>query len=120
MRPLGQGNRLRVIIQLTMALQPGGSSSHPIFAQNGQVDWVAFGNTAWNMTTAVLQRFSTAEIKPATYGTALAVGGRFHLGSKGCRRVNSTLQRLKGTGSFRKMLWFGFGRKSFIHFLAEH
>ena len=90
-----------------MALQPGRSSNPPTFTQNGQVDWVAFGNTAWNMTTVVLQRFSAAEIQPATYGAALAIG-------------DSALRQLKGTGSFRKVLWFGFGQKSFIHLLAEH
>lgn len=87
-----------------MALQPGRSSNSPTFTQNGQVDWVAFGNTAWNMTTAVLQRFSAAEIQPATYGAALAIGGRFLLGASGRHRVDSALRLLKGTGSFRKVL----------------
>ena len=103
-----------------MALQPGSQGSSPRFAQNGQVDWVAFGNTAWHMTTAILQRFSAAEVQPATQGAALAIGSRFILGSGGRHRVDNALGQLKGTGSFRRILWFGFGQKSFIHLLAEY
>ena len=97
----------------------GGHSTSPAFAQQGQVDWVAFGNTAWNMTSATLQRFSAAEIQPATYGAAIAFGCRFKLGPIGNRRIENAIQHLQGSPSFHKLLWFGFGYKSFIHILSQ-
>ena len=97
----------------------GNGGSYPSFAQQGQVDWVAFGNTAWNMTSATLQRFAGAEIQPATYGAGLALGCRFTLGKNGAREIRTALQQLHGSTSFKKLIWFGFGYKSFVHTLSE-
>ena len=97
----------------------GDRGAVPAFVQQGQVDWVAFGNTAWNLTSAVLQRFSTAEVQPATYGAGLALGCHFKLGAIGSRRVEDALQQLKGSESFQKLLWFGFGWKHFVNLLSE-
>ena len=97
----------------------GGHSSPPAFAQQGQVDWVAFGNMAWNMTSATLQRFSAADVQPVTYGAAIAFGCRFKLGPIGNRRIEHAIKNLQGSPSFRKNIWFGFGYKSFVHVLSE-
>ena len=93
--------------------------SSPAFLQQGQIDWVAFGNTAWNLTSATLQRFSTAEIQPATYGAGLALGCRFNLGAIGRRRIGDSIRQIQGSPSFEKLLWFGFGYRSFVYLLSE-
>ena len=100
--------------------QPVGTGCHPAFATNGQVDWVAFGNTTWTITSTVLQRFSAADIQPATYGAALALGARFRLGPYGQRRVDTAIRQLRASSSFQKLLWFGFGQKSFLYLLADN
>ena len=97
-----------------------GTGSPPMFAQQGQVDWVAFGNTAWSLTSAALQRFSAAEIQPATFGAGLALGCQFNLGKLGQQRVEQALNKLRGRGSFQKILWFGFGYQSFIQLLSAN
>ena len=97
----------------------GGYSAPLAFAQQGRVDWAALGNTAWKMTSAMLLRLSTAEIQPATYGAAIAFGCRFKLGTMGNRRVENAIQQMQGSPSIRKLLWFGFGYKSFVHVLSE-
>ena len=101
-------------------LQPICTGCHPAFATNGQVDWVAFGTTAWSITSTVLQRFSAAEIQPATYGAALALGARFRLGPNGQRRVDTAIRKLRASSSFQRLLWFGFGQKSFLYLLADN
>ena len=89
------------------------------FAQQGQVDWVAFGQSTWSMIAAVMQRFASADVQAVTYGAALAIGCQFNLGELGHRRVSEALQHSKGFPSFRKLLWFGFGYKSFVHVLSQ-
>ena len=96
-----------------------GHSGLPTFAQQGQVDWVAFENTVWNITSATLQRFAAADIQPATYGAAIAFGCCINLGTIGRRRVEQALQSLQGSPSYRSLIWFGFSYKSFIHTLSE-
>ena len=97
--------------------QPVGAGYPPAFATNGQVDWVAFGRTTWSITSTVLQRFSAAEIQPATYGAALKLGARFRLGPNGQRRVDTAIRELRASFSFQKLLWFGFGQKSFLQII---
>ena len=97
----------------------GNRGAIPTFAQQGQVDWVAFGNTAWSLTSAILQRFSAAEVQPATYGAGLALGCQFELGALGSRRIEDQLRRLRGFESCQKLVWFGFGYKHFVHLLSE-
>lgn len=81
---------------------------------------MAFGTTTWSITSTVLQRFSAAEIQPATYGAALALGARFRLGPNGQRRVDTAIRQLRASSSFQKLLWFGFGQKSFLYLLADN
>lgn len=52
---------------------------NPLFAQQGQVDWVAFGNTVWSASAGVLQRFAAANVQPVTYGAGLALASQFQL-----------------------------------------
>ena len=97
-----------------------GATSAPTFAQQGQVDWVAFGNTTWQITSGLLQRFANADIHTVTYGAALALGCRFSLSVQGRTRVVQALKQLSGTSAFQKVLWFGFGHKSFVDVITAN
>ena len=102
-------------------LQIGGSVSTdtPSFVQQGQIDWVAFGNTAWTATSVVLQRFASAGVQPVTYGAGIALASQFHLDHLGQQRMDQALERLRGIPLFHKLLWLGFGYQSLIDSLAK-
>lgn len=102
-------------------LQIGQSSSDnaPSFIQNGQVDWVAFGNTLWSTSTAVLQRFASAGVQPATYGAGLALASQLQLDRVGNQRMHNALDNLHATSGFGKLLWFGFGVRSFVRVMGD-
>ena len=95
------------------------SGTQPTFVQQGQVDWVAFGRTSWNASTAVLQRFATAGVQPATYGAGLALSSQFNLDPRGQRRMEEALARLRGVPAFESLLWLGFGYQSLVNVLAK-
>ena len=97
-----------------------GTRSNPGFAQQGQVDWVAFGKTSWGISSAILQRFASADLQPATYGAAIALGCQFSLGARGRARISQALSKLSGTSAFQNILWFGFGQKSFLNVVAAN
>ncbi|KAL8739828.1 MAG: hypothetical protein Q9190_007405 [Brigantiaea leucoxantha] len=92
---------------------------NPPFMQQGQVDWVAFGNTIWTASSAVLQRFATAGIQPVTYGAGLALSSQIRLDRKGQLRMEKAVASLRSISAFGKFLWFGFGYQDFAHALAE-
>ena len=87
--------------------------------QQGQVDWVAFGNTIWSASAAVLQRFSSSGIQPMTFGAALALGSQFRMSEAGCQKMDQAIQSLRGVPGFGKILWFGFGYQSFVKIMTE-
>ena len=89
------------------------------FIQNGQVDWVAFGKSIWSTSSVVLQRFASAGVQPITFGAGLALASRFDLDRIGKQRMHSALDRIQGMWSFEKILWFGFGARSFLHVMAD-
>lgn len=102
-------------------LQVGQSSSGsaPSFIQNGQVDWIAFGNTLWSTSTAVLQRFASAGVQPATYGAGLALASQLQLDRVGNQRMHNALDNLPGSSGFGNLLWFGFGIRSFVRVMGD-
>ncbi len=91
----------------------------PSFVQNGQVDWVAFGNSIWSTSSIVLQRFASAGVQPITFGAGLALASVFDLDRVGKQHMHSALERNQGMWSFEKVLWFGFGARSFLHVMAD-
>ena len=109
------------IIMSSNMLQIGQSSSDNAhgFIQNGQVDWVAFGNTLWSTSAAVLQRFASAGIQPATYGAGLALASQLQLDHVGNQRMHNALDNLRGVSGFDKLLWFGFGVRSFVRVMRD-
>ncbi len=91
----------------------------PKFLQQGQVDWVAFGNTVWSASAAVLQRFASSGIQPMTFGAGLALASQFRMSDGGRRRMDQAMQSLRGVPGFGKILWFGFGYQSFVKMMGE-
>ena len=89
------------------------------FVQNGQVDWVAFGNSIWSTSSIVLQRFASAGVQPVTFGAGLALASVFDLDRIGKQRMHSALERNQGMWGFEKALWFGFGAQSFLRVMAD-
>lgn len=87
--------------------------------QQGQVDWVAFGNTIWTASSAVLQRFAAAGIQPVTYGAGLVLSNQMHLDRVGQSRMENAVKSLNTSSGWGKLLWFGFGYQSFVGTMAE-
>ena len=90
-----------------------------IFAQNGQVDWVAFGQSIWSTSSVALQRFASAGVQPITFGAGLAIASTFTLDRVGKERMHSAIENLQGFWSFERFLYFGFGARSFVHVMAD-
>lgn len=103
----------------SQALQIGNGSANPGFVQQGQVDWVAFANSTISASISVLQRFSAAGVQPVTVAGGLALGSRFELGKKGTQNMDVTLKALSGVFGYDKLLYYGFGYRSFVNILTE-
>lgn len=103
------------------AVQIGGpaAQNNHSFVQNGQVDWVAFGNSIWSTSSIVLQRLASAGVQPITFGAGLALASVFDLDHIGKEHMHSALQKNNGIWSFEKFSWFGFGARSFLHVMAD-
>jgi hypothetical protein len=100
-------------------LQIGGSSSNPSFVQQGQVDWVTFANSTVTGSIAVMQRLSAAGVQPVTVAGGLALGSRFTLGKRGQQNMDVALKKLSGVFGCDKLLYYGFGYRSFVNILTE-
>lgn len=103
----------------TLQIGQSSSGNAATFIQNGQVDWVAFGNTLWSTSAAVLQRFASAGVQPATYGAGLALASQLQLDRVGNQRMHNALDNLSGISGFDKLLWFGFGVRSFVRVMGD-
>ena len=103
----------------SQALQVGDNPARLSFVQQGQVDWVAFANTTVKASVSVMQRFSAAGVQPVTVAGGLALGSRFELGKKGMQNMDVILKNLSGIFGFDKLLYYGFGYKSFVNILIE-
>ena len=66
------------------------------------------------------QRLAAAGISPITHQAGLAMSTRFCLGQMGQMRVSQALSNLRQYFGFDRVLWFGFGHKSFLALLTEH
>ena len=103
----------------TLEIGSSWQNGTPGFVQQGQVDWVAFGNTLWSTSSAVLQRFASAEVQPITFGAGLALASQFKLDRLGNQRMHDALNNLQGAPGFGKLLWFGFGVRSFLQVMGD-
>lgn len=89
------------------------------FVNQGQVDWVAFGNTTYSASLTIMQRLAGAGVQPITHSGGLALASQFQLGQVGQRRIEEALTKLAGHGLFNNILHVGFGIYSFVNTLAE-
>lgn len=103
----------------SQALILGDSSASPSFVQQGEVDWVAFANTTVSASVSVMQRLSAAGVQPVTVAGGLALGSRFEIGKKGAENMNIALKNLSGVFGYGKILYYGFGYRSFVNILTE-
>jgi hypothetical protein len=103
----------------SQALQIGNSSANPGFVQQGQVDWVAFANSTISASISVMQRCSAAGVQPVTVAGGLALGSRFELDKKGAQNMDVALKDLSGVFGYDKLLYYGFGYRSFVNILTE-
>ena len=63
-------------IDLTVARGSG-------FSRQGQVDWVALGNSTVSAMVAVLARLAAAKVDPQTFAVGHALSGNFWLSTSG-------------------------------------
>ena len=87
-----------------LQIGPAWQNDVPSFMQQGQVDWVAFGNTIWSASAAVLQRFASAGIQPVTFGAGLALASQFRISEIGRQRMDDTMRSLRGISRWDKIL----------------
>lgn len=91
-----------------------------VFQQQGQLDYVAMSNSIISCSVAMSQRLAAAGISQITHQAGLAMSTRFCLGQMGQMRVSQALANLRQYFGFERVLWFGFGHKSFLALLTEH
>lgn len=88
--------------------------------QQGQLDYVAMSNSIISNTVFMAQRLAAAGISQITHEAGLAMSTRFRLGQMGQMRVSEALNNLRQYFGLERVLWFGFGHKSFLALLTEH
>lgn len=86
----------------------------------GQLDYVGMSNSIISNTVVMAQRLAAAGISQITHEAGLAMSTRFRLGPMGQMRVLEALNNLRQYFGFERVLWFGFGHKSFLALLTEH
>ena len=91
-----------------------------VFRQQGQLDYVAMSNSILSGSLAMSQRLAAAGISQITHQAGLAMCTRFRLGQMGQIRISGALRNLRQYFGFDRVLWFGFGHKSFLALLTEH
>lgn len=85
------------------------SSNSP---QQGQLDWVTFGNTTVSASLSVLRRLSAAGVQTVTHCGGLYLGNSFVIGELGERRMDEAIGNLRTASGFDNILYFGFGYTS--------
>ena len=91
----------------------------PNFAQQGSVDWVALSNSSVQFSVAVLARLSRAGIDAFTLQFGRAICSNFSLEPHAQERIYDAIVKLKKYGSYKDIIWFGFGIKDVVTDLAD-
>ena len=91
----------------------------PSFAQQGSVDWVALSNSSVQFSVAVLARLSRAGIDAFTLQFGRAICYNFSLEPHAQERIYHAIVSLKKYGSYKDIIWFGFGIKDVVADLAD-
>ncbi|KAM0507746.1 hypothetical protein ACHAQF_003583 [Verticillium nonalfalfae] len=96
-----------------------GPSQEVGFAQQGSVDWVAFGTTVPKFTIDILARIQGAGVQPFTYAAGLQLVTRFEIPERGLQRLDDAIKRLKYQSIASNLLYFGFGHRSLFRIMTE-
>ena len=107
-------------IHLPNAVTPSSSVAHSTaFPQSSS--WNFFDITARTVTASVgaLQRYSAAGVNPYTSVVAQGLCKAFRLGPVGRRNIEQALSNLSVTGSFGRILYFGFGIEDLVRSLSQ-
>ncbi|MCJ1403489.1 hypothetical protein MMC11_006712 [Xylographa trunciseda] len=101
------------------ALTTGGGSQGGAlgFVTSGTIDWVAFGNSILTVSTAVLQRFASAGVQPASYQSVIAIGSQFQLSYRGEQYLQVAIDGLSGI--VVNSLYMGFGYRCLVREMWE-
>ncbi len=91
----------------------------PSFAQQGSVDWVALSTSSVQFSVAVLARLSRAGIDAFTLQFGRAICYNFSLEPHAQERIYDAIVKLKKYGSYKDIIWFGFGIKDVVTDLAD-
>lgn len=102
---------------MSSALVP--SSGFTNFAQQGSVDWVALSNSSVQFSVAVLARLSKAGIDAFTLPSGRAICCKHALEPRAQELVAEAIHKAKKYGSYRDLIWFGFGIKDIVSDLAD-
>ncbi|MCJ1353472.1 MAG: hypothetical protein MMC33_003458 [Icmadophila ericetorum] len=94
-------------------------SSNPAFTQQGQADWVAFGNTVWQASADIQKQFASANAQPVTFAAGLALANQFSLSTKGQQRMEDAIASLHCSSAFGEVMWFGFGVRSLLYIMSN-
>ncbi|KAI9763080.1 MAG: hypothetical protein M1840_000927 [Geoglossum simile] len=83
------------------------------FQQQGQVDWVAFGDH----TKEILSRMLALNIDNKTIAAALTLSEKMKLSLEARKRICEATDKLRDS-VLHKVFWFGFGLEHIVHSLA--
>jgi len=102
---------------MASSLALSGPANTP-FAQTGQLDWVALSRMPVTYTLEVAARFCRAGVETVTILMGSAICSSFAFPPEGQAELMGSLSHSKGSSSYSKILWFGFGLKHIVHDLS--
>ena len=95
------------------------ANDSPSFTQQGSVDWVALSNSSVQFSVTVLARLSRAGIDAFTLQFGRTICYNSSLESHAQERIHDAIVKLKKYGSYKDIVWFGFGIKDVVTDLAD-
>lgn len=89
------------------------------FVQQGTVDWPSLAKVSVNASISVLTRFSGCGVEIWTASLAQVICGTIRLSVQGEYHLNESLSKLRSFSSSGDLMYFGFGIKHIVRFLAD-
>ena len=82
--------------------------------QQGTINWDHLAGSLVKFTVDALSRYSAANVDTYTLQIGQLICSQFELSAKGRQNVSDALMKLKSSGSFGNVLWFGFGLRHLV------
>ena len=95
------------------------SSGSSTFPQQDSIDWVALSNSSLQFSVAVLATLSKAGIDSFALQVCRAICCNFALEPRTQESVADAIHKVNMYGSYRDLIWFGFGIKDVVTDLAD-